>query len=147
MLYAAYGSNLNRFQMKFRCPDAKILTTGVVKDYRLMYKGSMSGAYLTIEKEQGCLVPVAIWKISEHDLYRLDMYEGYPKFYYRKNIVIPCADGKNHRAIIYIMHEDRLLAIPNHYYVDTCEQGYDDFGFDKQVLNAAFEYSMKGGVA
>ena len=51
--YLAYGSNLNIRQMKFRCPTAKIVGTAIIKDYELLYKGSKTGSYLTIEKKEG----------------------------------------------------------------------------------------------
>ena len=31
--YLAYGSNLNRYQMRVRCPGAKPLGTAVIKNY------------------------------------------------------------------------------------------------------------------
>ena len=34
-IYFAYGSNLNRTQMKQRCPNAQFLSVGFLKDYRL----------------------------------------------------------------------------------------------------------------
>lgn len=34
--YIAYGSNLNRAQMALRCPDAKVVGTGEIKDYELL---------------------------------------------------------------------------------------------------------------
>ena len=39
MLYAGYGSNLNRTQMQERCPDANIVTTKVLKGWRLCFRG------------------------------------------------------------------------------------------------------------
>ena len=62
--YIAYGSNLNVQQMKFRCPTARIVGTSVIKDYQLLYKGSKTGSYLTIEKKKGGIVPVAIWEVT-----------------------------------------------------------------------------------
>lgn len=50
--YIAYGSNLNVRQMKYRCPTAKIAGTAVIRDYELLYKGSKTGSYLTIEKRK-----------------------------------------------------------------------------------------------
>ena len=46
--YIAYGSNLNVRQMMMRCPTARLIGTSVIKDYRLMFKGSQTGSYLTI---------------------------------------------------------------------------------------------------
>ena len=47
--YLAYGSNLNVRQMKLRCPTARIVGTATIEGYRLMFKGSKTGSYLTIE--------------------------------------------------------------------------------------------------
>lgn len=141
MYYLAYGSNLNVKQMAYRCPDAKIVGTAEIKDYRLKFKGSYSGSYLTIEKAKDFTVPVAVWQVSDHDIKSLDRYEGYPNFYYKRTMVLPCSDGKRHRCFVYIMHEERRLGIPSEYYVQTCEQGYDNFGFDKYKLYQAIEYS------
>ena len=86
--YIAYGSNLNVRQMKYRCPTAKIVGTAVIGDYELLYKGSKTGSYLTIEKKKGSVVPVAVWEVTPQDEHSLDIYEGYPNFYYKKNMKI-----------------------------------------------------------
>ena len=46
-------------------------------------------------------------------------------------------------AFIYIMHEDRKLGIPSSRYVETCMEGYDDFGFDKALLRGAVKRSWE----
>ena len=74
--YIAYGSNLNVRQMKYRCPTARIIGTSVIKDYELLFKGSKTGSYLTIEKKKGEQVPVVIWETKESDELALDRYEG-----------------------------------------------------------------------
>lgn len=51
--YIAYGSNLDIRQMRWRCPTAKIVGTAAIHGYELLYKGSQTGAYLTIEKQAG----------------------------------------------------------------------------------------------
>ena len=85
--YIAYGSNLNIRQMRMRCPHARVIGTAVIKDYGLLFKGSRTGAYLTIEPKEGSEVPVAVWEVTESDEAALDRYEGYPVFYYKKNIL------------------------------------------------------------
>ena len=84
--YLAYGSNLNIPQMQFRCPEARIVGTAVIEGYRLLFKGSKTGSYLTIEKAEGYEVPVGVWEVSERDERNLDRYEGYPTFYYKKEM-------------------------------------------------------------
>lgn len=147
--YIAYGSNLNIPQMKWRCKDAKIVGTAVIKDYRLMFKGSQSGSYLTIEKAEGYVVPVGVWSVSEDDERCLDHYEGYPTFYYKTEMTLDikgCRTGKIYRrkCFIYIMHEDRLLGVPSERYCKVCRDGYTAFGFNWDYLLEAFEYSWEG---
>ena len=52
-LYVAYGSNLNLEQMKYRCPTAKLVGTGVINDYELQFKGFPTGAFATIGQKPG----------------------------------------------------------------------------------------------
>ena len=145
--YLAYGSNLNIAQMQFRCPDATVAGTAVIPDHELLFKGSLTGAYLTIEPKQGAHVPVGVWEVSLADELRLDRYEGFPSFYYKKEIRIPVVDirtGKTrqHDAFVYIMHEDRKLGVPTDMYVRTCIEGYRDFGFDTAFLFDAYDKSL-----
>jgi len=146
--YLAYGSNLNMDQMTWRCKDAVPLGTAEIKDYRLLYKGSKSGAYLTIEKADGCTVPVAVWAVSEEDEKNLDRYEGYPTFYYKTEMKISYTGIKTGKrreinAFVYIMHEDRPFGIPSKRYVDICRIGYDDFGFNQKILSKALQNSLE----
>jgi hypothetical protein len=110
--YIAYGSNLNIRQMKMRCPTARVIGTSEVPDYELLFKGSKTGAYLTIEPKEGGSVPVAVWETTEADEAALDRYEGCPAFYYKTELVLPIKGIKtgkirNRRVYVYIMHEDR----------------------------------------
>ena len=86
--YIAYGSNLNVRQMIRRCPEARVIGTGTLEGWELLFKGSKTGSYLTIEQSPDGLVPVAVWEVSERDERNLDVYEGYPNFYYKKEMTI-----------------------------------------------------------
>lgn len=146
--YVAYGSNLNIPQMRMRCPSARIIGTSEIEDYQLMFKGSQSGAYLTIEPSEGARVPVAVWEVTEADERSLDRYEGFPRFYYKKEMKLPVTGirtGKvrTRTVFVYIMHEDRPFGIPSRYYMDVCREGYDSFRFDPATLIDALEYTMK----
>ena len=79
--YIAYGSNLNIRQMKMRCPSARIIGTSEIPNYELLFKGSKTGSYLTIEPKEGSTVPVAAWEVTDLDEAALDRYEGFPTFY------------------------------------------------------------------
>lgn len=75
-LYVAYGSNLNKEQMRYRCPTAKFVGTGIIEGYELQFKGALHGACATIAPKEGAAVPVGIWTIQKPDEKRLDLYEG-----------------------------------------------------------------------
>lgn len=146
--YIAYGSNLNINQMKRRCPTARAIGTGFIENYELLFKGSKTGGYLTIEKAEGKSLPVAIWKVTELDEQALDRYEGYPTFYYKADVEIDIKGiktGKEYRkkAFVYIMHEDRDVGMPSKYYVMTCLEGYKTFGFSPKYLEDAILKSME----
>ena len=146
-LYLAYGSNLNVRQMHFRCLGAKVIGTAEIRNYELLFKGSRSGSYLTIEKKRGGKVPVAVWEVSAENEDALDRYEGFPTFYYKRNmnINVKFKDGTVERraAFVYVMHEERPFGEPSQAYVDACREGYREFGFDERLIDKAVGRSVK----
>lgn len=142
--YIAYGSNLNVPQMRMRCPHASILGTASLKGWELLFKGSKTGSYLTIERNGNGSVPVVIWEVTDRDEKGLDRYEGFPAFYYKKEIRVRYKGirtglRRTVTAFVYIMHEERPIGIPSSYYMRTCLEGYDTFGFDRNVLFDAYD--------
>ena len=145
--YVAYGSNLNKRQMKYRCPNAKPVCSGVLKDYELMFKGSKTGAYATVEPKEGTTVPVGIWEITKTDEKHLDRYEGYPTFYYKTNVDVHTEHGIIN-AMVYIMHEDHPYGQPSERYCNVCLEGYEDFELNKlDFFDALLTNIMKGDAA
>lgn len=146
--YIAYGSNLNIRQMQMRCPHSRIIGTSVIEDYELLFKGSKTGSYLTIEPKIGCSVPVAVWDVPESDELALDRYEGYPGFYYKAEMTLPVEGIRTGKirirdTFVYIMREDRQLGAPSDLYMRTCLEGYRSFGFDAEILYIALENSRR----
>ena len=146
-LYLAYGSNLNVPQMRRRCPNATIVGTATIPDYQLLFKGSKTGAYLTIEKKPGSSVPVGVWSVTAHDEMELDVYEGFPNFYYKAEMTvevkgIKSGKKRSRKAFVYIMREERELGTPSQFYVDVCKAGYETFGFDPEFLREAIKASV-----
>lgn len=146
-IYIAYGSNMSMEQMKFRCPEAQLLGTGLLEGWRLMFKGSLTGAYATIEREKGLIVPILLWRISAADEERLDRYEGFPSFYYKQTIQAVKTDEHGirtglTRGMAYIMHEERKLGTPSLHYLRILEEAYKEFGFDEEILGDAYDYSQ-----
>lgn len=128
--YIAYGSNLHEEQMAFRCPGAKVIYTGVVESYALVYRGSKTGAYATIIPCKGEYVPVAVWEINEDHELSLDIYEGFPRFYHKEDLEVTLENGRKIKAMAYIMFEEAKPGYPSMRYLETCSQGYLDQGLD-----------------
>ena len=133
--YLAYGSNLNIRQMKYRCPSARVVGTAELKDYRLLFKGSKTGSYLTVEPNDGINVPVGVWEVSPEDEAALDRYEGFPDFYYKRELILDITgirtkQVRTRRCFIYIMHENRPVGIPSDYYMRVC---LEDLQFRRDI--------------
>ena len=152
-LYAAYGSNLSVSQMSYRCPDAKIVGTGKIMDYKLVFR-----LHADIEKHEGDFVPVLIWRISKADEKRLDRYEGVKGGYYHQEKVsvvmddetdtdgnkeINAGSGKEIVAMAYIMNTQDTVSPPDAGYYQIIEDGYEHFGFDKKILETALNESIE----
>ena len=144
----AYGSNLSEERMKKRCPKAEAFGTSVIYGYRLLFKQSMTGAYATIEQDANCCVPVLIYRMTVEDEMKLDRFEGYPKYYYKREFLLPVwgLNGRKKKlrrnCIVYIMHEYRLLGEPDEDYFSLLDGGYDRWGFEKDPLVKALEDSI-----
>lgn len=140
-LYVAYGSNLNMVQMHSRCPTAEFVGTGVIQDYELQFKGALHNAHATIVPKSGSSVPVGIWTIERSDERRLDVYEGYPSYYFKQDIPVQMEDGTL-TGMVYIMDQRMDFGNPSKNYYDIVRQGYADCGLDTAVLDQAVSDSM-----
>ena len=135
-LYIAYGSNLNLAQMAARCPSARIYAKGVLNNWELVYRGAEGNSHATIES--GSTVPVLVWEIQPIDEYRLDIYEGYPRYYFKKHIMVDI-EGRKKKAMVYIMDERQLPGRPSASYVRTILQGYIDNDMDISIFQKSLE--------
>ena len=90
-LYFAYGSNMNLNQMAFRCPDAQVIDTVRLENYRLVivgtpvWAGRCSSVVRSFLKQHGKeldRVAYVLTRGSEHkseDIYRqMDLYTAKP---------------------------------------------------------------------
>ena len=137
-LYIAYGSNLNLAQMAARCPSASVYAVGRLNNWQLLYRGRWAKSHATIKRKKGSSVPVLVWSIRPLDERMLDIYEGYPSYYYKENIMVDIG-GKKKKAMVYIMNEAARPGIPSRSYVDTIRQGYIDNGFNMSFLEESLE--------
>lgn len=140
--YIAYGSNLSVEQMAHRCPDAKVAGCGILYGWQLMFNGCA-----TIQRNPEKNTPVLIWEISERDEKRLDIYEGYPRYYFKQELEVetfPLDGGApvNLTAMVYIMSEGFDRGDPTPFYYSILENGYKAFHFPMHVLRQALRDSI-----
>jgi len=141
-LYVAYGSNLNKEQMKYRCPTAKFYGTGELQGYELQFKGRERSAFATIAPKEGASVPMGLWEIQARDEKALDMYEGFPSHYFKENVPVQVG-GTEVSAMVYIMNLRMDFNLPSTSYYATVHQGYKDCGLDTTALEQALQNSTQ----
>ena len=143
--YLAYGSNLNLSQMQYRCPDSRVVGSTFLVNKKLAFKGTIDGlSYLTVENEDGFLTPVGIFEVSSNDIKNLDKFEGYPRKY-RKEYINILVNGKEELAMYYVMRKwlNVDYHIPSELYINTCIQGYKEFGFPMEILRESYNESLR----
>ena len=142
MKYIAYGSNMVKEQMAFRCPDARLIGTGHITGAQLEF---YLHATITPSRIKGASVPVAIWEISKSDEQHLDMYEGYPNYYVKEKRAVQMDDGSKIKGMIYIMKLIRSTP-PSYSYYNCIANAYTELGLAteiKSVLEPALKRSLR----
>ena len=134
MLYFAYGSNLNHFQMKRRCKDSIFLKKINLKNFKLTFRSKHRAA--DIEKKRNSIVPGALYKISKSDEKKLDVYEDFPILYKKYYFYYY---GK--KVMTYTMVQKTQFRYPTDLYLNTIKQGYKDCKLNKKYLNKALMLS------
>ena len=127
MLYFAYGSNLNHFQMKRRCKDSKFIKKINLKGYTLNFRSKYRAA--DIEKKNNSIVPGGLYEISKSDEKKLDIYEDYPILYKKMYFKY-----YNKKVMTYIMSKKSQFKYPNEKYLNVIKQGYKDCKLDTKFL-------------
>lgn len=141
-LYIAYGSNLDKSQMQYRCPTAIPVAVSTLPNYRLVFQGHAYGAHANVIPEEGREVPVAIWEIGPIDEAALDRYEGVAGGYYTKEYMTIDVNGEPQEALIYIMAPNPY-GNPTIQYLETIARGYRDFNLPIKVLNDAVRETVE----
>ena len=128
MLYFAYGSNLNHFQMKKRCKDSFFLKKINLKNFRLTFRNM----YADIEFKKNTIVQGALFEISKIDEKKLDLYEDYP-IVYKKHYFYYY--GK--KVMTYTMVKKTSFTFPTERYLNIIKHGYKDCKLDNKYLKKA----------
>lgn len=74
----------------------------------------------------------------DEDERRLDVYEGYPHYYFKKDIMVDI-NGRKKKAMVYIMDKRQLPGRPSLHYIETIRQGYIDNALDLDIFGKSLE--------
>jgi len=132
MLYFAYGSNLNHFQMKRRCKDSVFLKKINLTNFKLTFRSKYRAA--DIEPKKNSVVPGALFEISKSDEKKLDVYEDYSVLYKKYYFTYY---GK--KVMTYTMTKKTLFAYPTERYLNVVKRGYKDCNLDNHILKKALK--------
>ena len=127
MYYFAYGSNLNRKQMRERCPDSSPMFIATLPNYKLVFVGwfrRWRGGVASIKPFRGDRVRGAIYEVSDQCLRRLDRYES---DYNRFKVTVLGEDSEPIEAITYIKAGQLEETRPSKEYLAVIQQGLRDW--------------------
>lgn len=134
MYYLAYGMNTNLDQMSRRCPKARSLGKVDLKGYRLAFKGCCD-----VVQDKTAVMECALWDITNECEMALDILEGYPNFYGKREVQV-VYNGRKIRAMIYFMQDKHdQPSMPSEYYFNMVLEGYQDHDMDVFQLQQALE--------
>lgn len=127
-LYFAYGSNMNRAQIKKRCPGSAFVDIGILQDFsfQLTERGTA-----TVVPDDGHFVMGAILDISLQDKACLDRKEGVANEIYYRHLA-PIVNGRTGETIIASVYTATAKIA-----ADICRPGYG-----KVIIEGAVEIGL-----
>jgi gamma-glutamylcyclotransferase (GGCT)/AIG2-like uncharacterized protein YtfP len=132
MLYFAYGSNLNHFQMKRRCKNSIFLKKINLSNFRLTFRSKYRAA--DIEPKKNSTVPGALFEISKSDEKKLDTYEDFPILYKKYYFTYY---GK--KVMTYSMNKKTPFRYPTERYLNVVKKGYKDCNLKIEYLKTGLK--------
>ena len=132
MLYFAYGSNLNHFQMKKRCKDSVFIKKINLSNFRLTFRSKYRVA--DIGPKKNSIVPGALFEISKSDEKKLDVYEDFPILYKKYYFTYY---GK--KVMTYTMNKKTPFRYPTERYLNVVKKGYKDCNLKIKYLKTGLK--------
>ena len=131
-LYFAYGANMNMENMSWRCPDARPVSSYILRDWELAFH-----SHATICPRPGAEVAGVLWYITEECEWALDAFEGFPDYYTKRSWV---QDGEH---IMFYEMADFLRGEPTLGYISDIRNSYHRWHLPVQRLDEAINATKK----
>jgi gamma-glutamylcyclotransferase (GGCT)/AIG2-like uncharacterized protein YtfP len=135
--YLAYGMNTNLYSMSRRCPAARSLGKVTLKNYKLAFKGCCDVDFVPDDSME-CV----LWSITDACEKSLDILEGYPSYYGKKEVTVNW-EGQKIVAMIYYMVDGSMYNVPSESYLEMVAEGYEDHGINLKQIVHALEHLTK----
>jgi gamma-glutamylcyclotransferase (GGCT)/AIG2-like uncharacterized protein YtfP len=133
-IYFGYGANTNIDAMALRCPAARRIGTGILREHKLAFR-----AVADIEVSEGTIVHGALWVITPECEASLDAFEGFPHLYDKKSVNVTYEDCDDLEAMVYVLRRKTAFKPPAADYAKLISQGYRDFSIPMSQLSDAVE--------
>lgn len=156
MLYFAYGSNLNPEQMNKRCPSNKFKCVALLPGFRIAftrYSGYWEGGVADVmEDESSPGVWGVVYDITEGDLERLDVREGYrgdgmDNDYERcgTNVFVDGDDAHALGVLLYVVaKKSEEEHLPSAKYMHQIISGAEHWGLPEEYLGLLKGLQVRG---
>ena len=143
--YFTYGSNMSLAQITDRMPTAKFVGIGRLPGYRLVFgtTGTISrNSVATILRDPGSEVWGGVAEVSEHDLNRMDFYEGVRQGEYaRIEVNVERASGAQEEIPTYCSLRKVFEGLPSREYLKRLQDGAEELKLPDHYLK--FLHSLK----
>ena len=125
-MYFAYGANISKSAMSYRCPTARPVQSFDLRGWELELFN-----HATVRRAKGKTVPGVLWEITADDELALDAFEGFPYYYVKQTVT-----QGDKTFFFYVMNEGRE-GYPSRGYVSGIEEGYQQWGIPTHALERA----------
>jgi gamma-glutamylcyclotransferase (GGCT)/AIG2-like uncharacterized protein YtfP len=132
--------NTNVSEMAYRCPNAVCIGTAKIKNHKLVFR-----THADIEAAEDNEILGVIWKISPECEFNLDILEGFPHYYDKKEFIAvldkPMLDMSHLVVMAYQMTNHVGYEPPSEAYKQCLVDGYNVHGVDVDQIYRALEQS------
>lgn len=131
--YFAYGSNMNRAQVRQRAGEPAEERLARLENFELNFDKIARGGTGTgnIAAAEGRVVHGVLYRLTEEQLKKLDRFEGVPEHYRRSEVNVLDAEGRKIAAQVYLARKVRRGLKPDRAYL-------------QRIIDGAVEHSLPG---
>lgn len=139
-MYFAYGSNMAPELMTKTCPGSRLLGPGRLDGFRFAFnrRSIRTGTGVAnVVEDAGAAVWGVVYEITDDCLATLDLKEGYPWAYDRKEVDVELEAGDTCRAMTYVVaHPEPEQVAPSQEYIGGIVAAARDHGFPAEYVES-----------